>query len=262
MAFRNNVFTARNRKIRTLQLLNLVLSIAGIVFFSTKPWIAIAFFLYFMFLCVGVNIGAHRYFSHRSFNTRRVREIFLGIFMCLATVGSPLAWANMHHSHHKHSDTSEDPHTPIISGKQSWSGHLRAFIGAWSKQIELPFKTSLLRRQKMHKIFHFYYFLVIAVYALLLTTMFGFVGLVFAYCLPATFTFIGAGLIVTLGHSSSDRHESTGDFTTNSKILHVLTWGEGLHYEHHRSPGKYLYQSPNMLMSDLPGMVIHHFLKV
>jgi len=63
-----------------------------------------------------MSIGLHRFFSHKSFETSRIVQFFLGIFACLAFQGDPLWWAIMHNRHHKHCDSEKDPHSYIQSG--------------------------------------------------------------------------------------------------------------------------------------------------
>ena len=59
-----------------------------------------------------MDVGYHRFYSHRSFKATKLFEILTVIFTIPAAIGSPMAWAALHRYHHRHSDTEEDPHSP------------------------------------------------------------------------------------------------------------------------------------------------------
>ncbi|HSQ54106.1 MAG TPA: fatty acid desaturase, partial [Gemmata sp.] len=65
---------------------------------------------------LGVTVALHRYFSHRSFKTPRWFQFVLACIGCTALQKGPLWWAVHHRLHHKHSDTPNDPHSPVVEG--------------------------------------------------------------------------------------------------------------------------------------------------
>jgi fatty-acid desaturase len=233
------------------------------IIYGTPAWWAAAVLVYFLMFCVGVDIGVHRYFSHKSFKTSKFYELFFGVWMTLATVGSSLAWAGMHRQHHKNADTLLDPHTPH-GGKNSFLGAFKAYIGLWKFYVARPEFTSDLRKSSLHRFFHFYYFLVILIYCILLYLIHP-LALVFLYCVPATFSFHAASMIVTFGHLMGDRSHETPDKSRNSLLVHWLTMGEGLHNLHHAEPWQYRYSggpASRWYFFDLPGFFIEKVFKV
>ena len=80
-------------------------------------WVAVvvclAFYVIRMFAITGVY---HRYFSHRSYETSRVFQFLLAVLGTTAAQKGPIWWASHHRHHHKHSDTPEDIHSPIVHG--------------------------------------------------------------------------------------------------------------------------------------------------
>jgi stearoyl-CoA desaturase (delta-9 desaturase) len=62
---------------------------------------------------LGVTVGYHRYFTHKSFRVRAGSEggarRSLG---SMAVEGSIMRWAAFHRAHHQHSDGENDPHSP------------------------------------------------------------------------------------------------------------------------------------------------------
>ena len=174
--------------------------------------------------------------------------------MTLSTVGSPLAWVGMHRKHHRFSDTPKDPHSPVDSNRPIFS-FVRAYLGLWNRySAELRYVRDILHSPR-HQFFHFYYFLVILSYAAILLG-FSWKAMLFLYCCPAVFSFHAASLIVSVGHTFGEAESATMDQSKNSLFVHLLTWGEGLHNQHHAFPLRVRYHHNNPLFFDLPGFLI------
>jgi len=77
--------------------------------------LAIFVSMYFLGM-LGVEVGLHRYFSHRSFEATPPLRLALAIVGAMAGQGSPLVWATTHRKHHRFSDGSSDPHSPMPRG--------------------------------------------------------------------------------------------------------------------------------------------------
>lgn len=88
--------------------------------FDIALWIALVV-VFAIWFSMPVVIGAHRYFSHRSFATSRVGSFFLGIYTSLSGQLGPLWWASTHRRHHRHCETKLDPHCPGVQG--FWYSH-------------------------------------------------------------------------------------------------------------------------------------------
>ncbi len=61
---------------------------------------------------LGVTVGFHRYFTHRSFKAVPSVHIALAVAGSLAMEGPVLTWVANHRRHHKYSDREGDPHSP------------------------------------------------------------------------------------------------------------------------------------------------------
>ncbi|GEL18798.1 acyl-CoA desaturase [Pseudonocardia asaccharolytica] len=61
---------------------------------------------------LGVTVGYHRHFTHKSFKARPWLRIMLAISGSLAIQGSVMAWVADHRRHHAYSDKEGDPHSP------------------------------------------------------------------------------------------------------------------------------------------------------
>lgn len=62
---------------------------------------------------LGVEVGLHRYFSHRAFEATPPLRLALAVLGAMAGQGTALAWATTHRKHHRFSDGSADPHSPM-----------------------------------------------------------------------------------------------------------------------------------------------------
>src|SRR5690606_10816548 len=80
---------------------------------------------------VGVEVGFHRYFAHRSFDARPALRWLLAALGCMAGQGSVVFWAGVHRRHHACADAPGDPHSPHLHGS-GLGGRLR---GLWHAHL-------------------------------------------------------------------------------------------------------------------------------
>ena len=59
---------------------------------------------------IGITVGAHRLWTHRSFKAKLPTRIMLMILNSFANQGSIYKWVTDHRVHHKFTDTNADPH--------------------------------------------------------------------------------------------------------------------------------------------------------
>lgn len=59
---------------------------------------------------LGITVGAHRLWSHRSYKAKIPFESLLLIFNTMAFQNHVIEWARDHRCHHKWTDTDADPH--------------------------------------------------------------------------------------------------------------------------------------------------------
>jgi stearoyl-CoA desaturase (Delta-9 desaturase) len=73
--------------------------------------LALALVLY-VITGLGISLGFHRLFTHRSFRARRGLRIVLAVAGSLAAEGSLISWVSHHRRHHVFADRDGDPHSP------------------------------------------------------------------------------------------------------------------------------------------------------
>ena len=80
---------------------------------SLLHWSDIAVFGITYALCaVGITVGFHRHFTHRSFKAKPWVRGMLAIFGSAAIEGPIISWVADHRKHHAFSDKEGDPHSP------------------------------------------------------------------------------------------------------------------------------------------------------
>ncbi len=90
-------------------------------------WVQLGLFVGMGFLTgIGITVGYHRLFTHRSFETYSWVQFVFAVLGSMAVQGSVLQWSAMHRRHHQYSDMPGDPHTPHGQGSGVW-GTIKGF---------------------------------------------------------------------------------------------------------------------------------------
>ena len=218
-----------NLTVRSLQIINHILLFIGLYYcFTTSNWYMLfnSVFVYWFIGVLGVNIGYHRLISHRSFETYKPIEYFLGLIGCITTIGSPLAWSALHRHHHGHAETEKDVHSPYHLG---W---FKAWFGLWSVPHINPNLTKDLRKEKFYKLTHKYYLYIILSYVLLLAIIDP-ILIIFFYAIPTVFVLHSTSAIIVIAHMHGYKTHKIKDESRNSWIASLITLGEGWHNNHH-----------------------------
>ena len=131
----HGIATGLSRARKSANLAGTVLPLVGLVVAIVLLWdrmvgpreLVILFVGYFL-AGIGITVGYHRLFTHRSFQTYRwVRYAFAVLGQC-AVEGNVVSWVANHRKHHQFSDQNGDPHSPHAGyGK----GLREAIKGLW-----------------------------------------------------------------------------------------------------------------------------------
>jgi stearoyl-CoA desaturase (delta-9 desaturase) len=78
---------------------------------------------------LGVTVGFHRCFTHRSFSAAPVLRAVLAVAGSMSFQGSVIGWVAVHRRHHAFTDRPGDPHSPYRFGT-SMGGLLRGLLHA------------------------------------------------------------------------------------------------------------------------------------
>jgi stearoyl-CoA desaturase (Delta-9 desaturase) len=94
-------------------------------------WRDIAVFvILYLVTGLGVTVGFHRLFTHRSFATKPwLRGVFAAMGS-MAIEGPVISWVADHRKHHAFADQPGDPHSPHVDHGVGWRGALRGLAHA------------------------------------------------------------------------------------------------------------------------------------
>ena len=185
------------------------------------------------FIGIGVTAGLHRYFAHRSFKTTRWFQFLLAVVGSTALQKGALWWAVYHRLHHKHSDTVDDPHSPIVGG--FLHGHFGWLFTRDFEHTEMHLVRDLAKYPELAWLERFW-----LVPPMLLAgacfALGGWGGLVYGYCLSVVLVFQVTFAVNSFGHLFGPQRFNTGDGSRNNYVLGYLAMGDGWHNNHHRAP--------------------------
>ena len=100
----------------------------------------------YFFTAIGITVGFHRLFVHRSFETYTWVKFVLVVLGSMAVQGPMLKWVAMHRRHHQYSDTEDDPHSPNHEGR----GFRRFTMGFLACPYRLVFRGRPSRPSSLH----------------------------------------------------------------------------------------------------------------
>jgi stearoyl-CoA desaturase (delta-9 desaturase) len=79
---------------------------------------------------LGVTVGFHRHFTHRSFKTKQPVRATLAVLGSAAIEGPIISWVADHRKHHTFSDQEGDPHSPHVGHGGGFRGALKGLFHA------------------------------------------------------------------------------------------------------------------------------------
>lgn len=94
-----------------IALVTAIVMLWGVAFDWVHLWLLLGGYL---LTALGITVGYHRLFTHRSFETVAPIKALLGIFGSMSVEGPILGWVATHRMHHQHSDRHADPHSPHV----------------------------------------------------------------------------------------------------------------------------------------------------
>ncbi|MFN2389537.1 MAG: acyl-CoA desaturase [Actinomycetota bacterium] len=211
---------------------------------------SIALFFYAV-TALGVTIGFHRLFTHRSFEAVRPLKIVLAIAGSMSLQGSLIDWVAAHRRHHAFSDKEGDPHSPHLDEGEGAAGVIRGLWHAHIGWLVSPERTDLerwapdlLKDEDLLKIHRSFPLLTLATFVLP-----GLLGFAITRSIWGGVTaFLWGSLarifflhhvtwsINSVCHFYGKRPFRSRDFSTNNWVLSIVSFGESWHNNHHAFP--------------------------
>jgi stearoyl-CoA desaturase (delta-9 desaturase) len=257
------VATVRARTTRSSQVVTLLavvipplglLSVAGVLWGVALSWVDVTLFASLYVLTgLGITVGYHRLFTHRSFETVPWVRATLAVLGSMSIQGPVTQWVTDHRKHHALSDQEGDPHSPHAGRAPGAWGAVKGFVHAhvgWLfhfKGMERGehygkdlYDDALVRR--IDRLYFLWVFLTFAIPFAVgyvaggFSWWLGFQALVwggliriFAYQ-HATFS------VNSICHLFGRRAYRSRDESRNNWVVAALTFGEGWHNNHHAFP--------------------------
>ena len=201
---------------------------------------------------LGITVGYHRLFTHRSFKSTRALRALLAVLGSMAVEGPVIEWVSTHRKHHRFSDHPGDPHSPHVGHAPGWRGALRglghAHVG-WmfrGKDMANPrrYAKDLLADRDLRFIsrtFPLWVAVSLAVpfglgVALTGSVVGGLTGLLWGGAVRVFLLHHVTFSINSLCHFFGRRPFATGDQSRNLAWLAPIAFGEAWHNNHHAFP--------------------------
>jgi stearoyl-CoA desaturase (delta-9 desaturase) len=242
---------------RVATLLAILLPFVGLIGAITLVWghgvawhDVVLLLAMYVVTALGVTIGYHRLFTHRSFATGRTVQAILGVLGSMAVEGPLLRWVATHRCHHQHSDHDDDPHSPHGHG----AGLLNMTRGLWRAHVGWmfePFSIDLkryvadLRADRVTRTLSALFPLWVLLGLLIPGVV---AGAITRSWTGAMLGVLWGGLvriflvhhvtwsINSVCHIWGSRPFRSHDESRNNAIFGVLAFGEGWHNNHHAFP--------------------------
>ncbi len=245
-------------KTRLINLTAILLPFAGLITAMVTLWEGpfslfhlLLFLTGYLLTAVGVTVGYHRYFTHRSFQTNRVVQIVLGVLGSMAVEGPIIPWVATHRRHHQHSDQPGDPHSPHTHGDSllgTLQGMLHAHCGWLLSRQTAPdiqkHAPDLLKDPVivwLSRLFPLW-----AAMGLLLPAAIGWawsggwtgalLGLLWGGLVRVFFVHHVTWSVNSICHIWGRQRFHSRDHSRNNFLVGVLALGEGWHNNHHAFP--------------------------
>jgi stearoyl-CoA desaturase (Delta-9 desaturase) len=224
-----------------------------LIWHTRFSWLILSlFFGGYVVTTLGVTVGYHRLFTHKSFKTNPVIAALLGVLGSMAVQGSILQWVSTHRRHHQHTDRADDPHSPYAFGT-SIRGMLRGivhshvgwfFAKAPPRDVMEKYVPDLLADPVV--VFVSRWFGALAVLGQIIPAAIGLA--VTQTWLGALIAWIWGGLlrvffvhhvtwsVNSVCHLWGRRPFETHDESRNNLVMGILALGEGWHNTHHAFP--------------------------
>ena len=211
--------------------------------------LAILLGMYFL-TAIGITVGFHRLFVHRSFETYTWIKFVLAILGSMAVQGPMLKWVAMHRRHHQYSDTVDDPHSPNHEGRGFrgllwgfWHAHIGWFFEADPADLpryikDLSSSSTLRVVSALFPVWIALGLVIPAVIGGVITLSWAGVwtGLLWGGLVRVFLVHHVTWSVNSACHLWGNRPFQSDDQSRNNFIFGVLALGEGWHNTHHAFP--------------------------
>ena len=187
---------------------------------------------------VCVTLYLHRGQTHRGIEFNPILSHFMRFWLWLTTGMVTKQWVAIHRKHHQATETTDDPHSPMIYGLKRVLFRGAGLYHSASKDKELVNKYGVGTPDDwMEKnIYSKHSRLGITLLLVVNLLCFSWVGLILWGIQMLWIPFWAAGVVNGIGHFWGYRNGETRDNSKNIFPLGIIIGGEELHNNHHLDP--------------------------
>lgn len=200
---------------------------------------------------IGMSVGAHRYWAHRSFKAKPLLRLALMLLQTMTMNGSIFSYSRDHRNHHKYSDTEADPKNPS-------KGLFHAHVGWWLRKkspivimMGRKFDVSDLWNDRLVRFQHQYYIPLFVLVSIVLPTIVPWLiwnenlltSFSVMFLIRVTVVLHLLFCVNSVAHHYGNRPYDFRIRPADSRFINYLSMGEGNHNYHHVFP--YDYRSVN-----------------
>ena len=208
------------------------------IYYNGVIWQEPILLLIFWFLSgMGITMGYHRLFAHKSFKTNEFLEWILMILGSMAFENTILKWVSDHRKHHHKAETEDDPYS-IVKG--FWHAHIGWILKNTPEEKSKIVGVKDLEKKSCIKFQNKYYFHIGIILGLFLPLIIGFLcnrplgAVLWAGFLRITLVHHATFFINSLCHYVGKRPYEFNSTARDSWFVSLFTFGEGYHNYHHK----------------------------
>lgn len=244
------------------RLANVIVTVVPVLLLGLAIWLAwggtlhwqdlVVLAVSYLITGVGITVGFHRLFTHRSFKTGRPLRALFAVLGSAAVEGPVIEWVSTHRKHHRFSDIHGDPHSPHTDHGVGWRGAIRGLLHAhigWmfrgvDRASEERYAKDLLADpliRALDRTFPLWVVLGLVLpfglgVALTGSLVGGLTGMLWGGAVRILFLHHATFSINSLCHFFGRRRFATRDESRNLAWLALPTFGEAWHNNHHAFP--------------------------
>lgn len=223
----------------------------------------------YVFTGLGITVGYHRLFTHRSFQTTAPMRYLFAIAGQMAVEGPILAWVADHRKHHQFSDRDGDPHSPhhgfgdgvVQALKGLWHAHTGWLFSLEGRAEQAKYAKDLVADKGLRLISRL--FLPLAIIGLLLPALAGWLliggwqgfvgGLIWGGAVRIFLLHHVTFSINSICHFFGKRQFASQDESRNVWWLSLFSFGESWHNNHHAFPTSAFHGLRRLQVATDPG---------
>jgi stearoyl-CoA desaturase (delta-9 desaturase) len=247
-------------------------SSAAIYVLVTEGWTLVdvsSFVIFYVAVGIGVALGMHRYFTHRSFEAVLPLRVVLAAVATMSFQGTILRWVVDHRRHHAHADREGDVHSPYVD---PWGRERDGLAGLAYAHIGWMFDGTAtdpnvfgadLQRDRLVMFFTRTHWFWLGL-SLLLPYLYGlslggfeaaWTSMLVGGCVRTSVLHNVVWAVNSIGHSHGNEDFAQSNHSKNNIVLALLTFGDGWHNNHHRFP-RSAFHGLGPREIDVNGMII------